>query len=182
MNLEESDVNKQTKIESLISELKIYKTVNHSLHTKINSLESQAHTNLSNLSALEQKLQKANLKIDFLEKEKKILVKKYANKIDILQKEIKRNDIFNKKIIGTSKTKNESYMIQEMDTLRHVNKTLLRFVDVLSEKFGFDSEISKSLCEIAESVEDNILQLFIQDIEFKLKRKDKKVVEDIKIE
>lgn len=157
------------RTDKLISELKIYKTVNHGLHFKINSLESNAHTTTSAIACLQKKLDNSNAKIEFLEKEKMCLIKKYKNKIDVLQKEIKRNDIFNKKIIGTLKTKNESYMIQEMDLLRSVNRTLLGFVEILSKKFGFDSDIAKSLCDVANGVDDNILQLFLQDIESKNK-------------
>lgn len=169
-NYLENNLNQQNRTDKLINELKIYKTVNHSLHSKIYKLESKEHSSISSINSLEKRLENANNKIEFLEKEKKCLIKKYTNKIDLLEKEIRRNSIFNKKIIGTHKSKNESMMIREMDSLRSVNSTLLSFVKILGDKIGFDSEIAKCLCEVAVGVEDNILQLFIQDIEVKYKK------------
>lgn len=155
----------QSRTEKLIYEIKMLKNVNSSLHTKIIQLENNNQTLSSNLEILKEELQISKNQIEFHKKENKCIIKKYKNRIDILSKELKRNDLFSKKVMGTSKTAKENLMIQEMDCIRNVNKTLLGFIDILSQKIGFDREILGCLVEVADGVDDTILQLFVQKLQ-----------------
>lgn len=155
---------KENNRDELIREIKMIRALNSSLCIKINSLESRIHTKDCEVILLEDKLGRATSKIQFLESEKTCLQRKYGARIKSLENERRRNDIFNRKVMSTSKTKKESLMIQEMDSLRSVNKTLLGIIDILSESIGFDNDVVKAISKAADGVEDNILRLFVDSL------------------
>ena len=160
----ESEANRSLKLDKLIEEIKVLKAVNSSLHTKIISLETKAYMKDLEAKALSTKLENAKSRIEYFENEKSITVKKFTTKIKQLEREKKRNDLFNQKIAGTSRSAKESLMIQEMDSLRSVNSTLLGIINLLGKEIGFDSEIITKIAEIADGVDDNILKLFVASI------------------
>lgn len=168
-----ADLSKSSRIDQLIDEIKVIRAVNSSLHSEITSLETKVFQKEREAKSLADKLEKTQKKVEFLEAEKKSNLKKYTTKIKNLERGKKRNDIFNQKIIGTSKTMKESMMIQEMDSLRSVNSTLLGIINLLSKEIGFDGEIIKGIAEIADGIEDNILRLFINGLKDALKPEDK---------
>jgi len=168
-----ADLNKSSRIDQLIDEIKIIRAVNSSLHSEITSLETKVFQREREAKSLADKLEKTQKKAEFLEAEKRSNLRKYNTKIKNLERGKKRNDIFNQKIMGTSKTMKESMMIQEMDSLRSVNSTLLGIIDLLGKEIGFDGEIVKGIAEIADGIEDNILRLFINGLKDTLKSEDK---------
>lgn len=167
MESEETKENKPSRVQDLIREIKIIRADNSILHTKVNSLESRMYTKDFKMEELEHKLDKAASRIQFLESEKICLQRKYSARIKNLENEKRKNDIFNQRVMATSNTKKESLMMQEMDSLRAVNKTLLGIIDLLSEQMGFDSSLVKMIAGIADGVEDNILKLFVDSLKAK---------------
>lgn len=162
-----------SQTDKLIYEIKLLRKINDTLQHKVSHLESQLQTISSKNGETESRLEEEKNKVNFLEKRNKCYVKKYKTKLSILEKEVRRKDIFNKKISGSLKTKKEAYMIQEMDSLRAVNNTLLGFVDLISEKYGFDDNILKNLARVASGVDDNIIKIFIEGLSAKKSREAK---------
>lgn len=152
---------KTDRIQDLVNEIKTLREVNTNLHRQINNLESKAYTKDLEIKALLKEQERLRAKVSFLEGEKAAIQKRMACKIKSLENDVRKNGMFNQKVMATSKTKKEHLMIQEMDSLRKVNKTLLGFVEVLSNRFSFDGDLLKSLCDVAEGVDDRILRLFL---------------------
>ncbi len=156
------------RINELVNELKVSREVNSSLHRKVCSLESVVSEKQYEINSISTSILKLKSRISHLEAENAAFDKKLAIKTRTLQNELRKSSIFNQKVMATSRTKKEHLMIQEMDSLRKVNTTLTGFVDALSKNFDFDTEILKSLATIADGVDDQIIQLFIQGIRDKI--------------
>lgn len=164
---EETRKDKPNRVDELIREIKAVRTANSGLHIKVNSLESHIYSKNCEVKTLENRVDRAASRIQFLESERTCLLKKYSARIRNLENEKRKNDIFNQKVMATSKTKKESLMMQEMDSLRAVNRTLLGIINLLGEQMGFDGNILKMMAEIADGVEDNILRLFLDGLKVK---------------
>lgn len=168
---------KLDRIQELISEIKILREVNSTLHQQINSLNSQIYSKDNEIKNQNIKIEKLQSNIGFLEAEKTGIQKRANFKIKSLEIEARRNGVFGQKVMATSKTKKEHLMIEEMDSLRKINKILLHFIDVLSREFEFDGDLVKTLVDIAEGVDDRILQLFLEG----LRQRTDVIMEDIRV-
>ncbi|ELA41419.1 uncharacterized protein VICG_01524 [Vittaforma corneae ATCC 50505] len=157
------------RIQELINEIKVLREVNSTLHRQINSLQSQVYDKEYEIGSLNTKIDRLQSSIGFLEAERTGIQKKMDNKVKNLENEIRKNGIFNQRVMATSRTKKEYLMIQEMDSLRKVNRILLGFVEILSKTFAFDSDLLKTLVSVAEGVDDRILQLFLDGLKQRIK-------------
>lgn len=152
------------RTDELVNEIKTLRETISDLNSKLNSKDFELHTKTSEIANLKATVHKLNEKVTLVQSEKQHIQKKCQNQIKKLETDVKRNDIFSNKLNLTSKTKKEYFMIQEMDVLRKVNRTLLGFVDVLSDKYEFDGDLVKTLCEIAEGTDDIILRHFLANL------------------
>lgn len=152
---------KVDRITELVKEIKNLLDVNTGLNRDLNGVNAKLYAKDSEIKTLNSKIATLQAKVDFLEEEKTAIQKRASKNIKTLELELRKNSIFNKKVMATSKTKKEHLMIQEMDSLRKVNKTLLGFVEALSKRFLFDDDLLKTLAGIADGVDDRILQLFL---------------------
>jgi chromosome segregation ATPase len=160
------------RIEELINEIKVIREVNNTLHRQVSTLQQQLYDKEYEIKTMNSTIEKLKTRLGLADQEKQAIQKKMDNKTRALENEIRKNGIFNQKVMATSKTKKEHLMIQEMDSLRKVNRTVLGFVDVLGKEFEFDIDILKALVSIADNVDDRILQLFIDGIKDRIKSKD----------
>ncbi|KAM0680847.1 hypothetical protein GINT2_001121 [Glugoides intestinalis] len=154
----------------LVKELKDLLKVNTALNRYINAIDVKLYDKDSEIKALASQISTLQSKVNFLEEEKVAIQKRASKNVKNLELELRKSSIFNKKVMATSKTKKEHLMIQEMDSLRKVNKTLLGFVEALSKRFSFDDELLKALAYIADGVDDRILQLFLDTFSKKNKK------------
>lgn len=155
---------KLDRIQELVNEIKIVREVNSTLHKECNSLQTRIYDKDCEIKNLNSKIENLRTNVSLLETEKAAILKKMENKTKALENEIRRNGIFNQKVMATSRTKKEHTMIQEMDSLRKVNTTLLGFVEILSKTYNFDKDLLKTLANIAEGVDDRIIQLFLDGL------------------
>lgn len=176
------DNNPENIKDKFVDEIKVLRAVNTSLHNKITSLEMLEYRKEATIKEMRKKIEDCQKKIDFLESERSATTKRYLMKIKQLEREKRRNDMFNKKIIGTSKSAKEALMITEMDSLRAVNRTLLEFIDILSVEIGFDKELITKISEIASSVDDNIIKLFVNGLKSNKDKTEEVIVNEIEVE
>lgn len=157
-------MNNSERNEELVNEIKALREAATALNGRITGLQYELHSKTAEIMDLRTSVQNLQSKVNLVQSEKQHIQKKCQNQIKKLEAEVKRNDLFQSKVMSTSKTKKEHFMIQEMDALRKVNKTLLGFADVLSQKFDFDRDLLKTLCEISSGTDDMVLSHFLDGL------------------
>lgn len=157
------------RVDELISEIKKLKDEVKAETEKLASAKCDLNSKDSQISQLIHLNKELTDDLEERKTEKIHLIKKFQNQIKKLEANLKRNDLFLNKTKGTSRTKKERVMMQDMNDLRRFNKILLEFVDVLAQKFGFDPNLLATLSKIAEGTDDILLRLFFEGITKKKK-------------
>lgn len=152
------------RVERLIDEIRALRSTNHELSVKNNACLIKIHGLEGQLSeALARADQLARDNASLLE-EARLLTKRLKDKIKRLQIEMRRNDIFREVYRGSSKTKKEELVNAEIRRLSDTNKILLKFMQALEGRLGFDGDIAHELCAIATDADDPALRAFLDGI------------------
>lgn len=78
-----------------------------------------------------------------------------------IRNESRRKELFNSKVLGSSKTQSEYYMSLEMKAVNERCEMMRRFMGVLSERFGLDMDVFDELVKIADGFDDPVIGVFL---------------------
>lgn len=152
------------RTEKLIDEIKMLRAANQAL-----SIQNNAH--LIKIHGLESQLAEAHSRIDQLARdnaslleEARLLTRRLKDRIKHVQIEMRRKDVFREVYRGSSKARKEELVGAEINQLRNINRVMLKFIQALEDKIGFDSNIAHELCTIADGIDDPTLQAFLDGI------------------
>lgn len=160
------EVQKNTRLQDLITEIRSLREETKELSYKCIMLESRIKEKDMEIRELRRELQAEKEKVLFLEEEKKLNEKKNAKKQKSFENEIRRLKTSRSTVSGRHRRKEDDgeAMIVEMDKLRNVNSTLMRFIDRVCTNIRVDSDLLKSLLSIANGVDDAIIHLFLGEL------------------
>ena len=161
------------RIEELVLELQALRKQLNRVTAENACLKSHLHSTNLECASLRDSSQLLTESIGRLNQKIQHTEKKYTLRLRHLENKLRKNDIFKDNKRGSSKTRTEQLIIDEMASLRHTNSVLLGFVNHLSHTIGFDSAIASQLCEIADNSDDKVILTFIDGL--KQGKKDDKI-------
>ncbi|KAI5170478.1 hypothetical protein PAEPH01_1464 [Pancytospora epiphaga] len=162
LNLKMSD--HMERIEKMIDEIKALTIANRDLSIQNNAQLIKIHTLESQNSEILARVDKLTHDNAMLQEEARLVTKRLKDRVKQMRMEMRKRDVFGEVYRGSSKTKRDEIVNSEMGRLNNLNNILLRFVQVLESKFGFDGSIACDLCTIANGVDDPAVKEFIKGI------------------
>lgn len=154
----------QKKIDGLVMEIKDLRKQKEEgiedtrrLRVNVRDRDEQIRQQNENIQDLSGRV--SRLKKQLEAKEKKIKSIERA-----IRTESRRKELFNSKLLGSSKVQSDYYISLEMKLLNERFEIMKRFILVLSQEFGFDPVIFDQLLKIADEFDDPVIRVFLSSI------------------
>ncbi|AFM98893.1 hypothetical protein EHEL_081950 [Encephalitozoon hellem ATCC 50504] len=154
----------KVKIDSLTREVRDLSKELREGYEEIKKLRAKAREQREEIVQKDDKVEELNVYISKLKKQIDERTKEVGNRERAIMNECRRKELFNDKVLGSSRSRGEYYISLEMKVLNTRVEIMRRFILEISKRFGFDFEIFDELSRISENSDDPVISALLDSI------------------
>lgn len=154
----------KVKIDSLTREVRNLSKELQKGYEEIKRLKARTREQKEEIMQRDSRVEELNMCISKLKKQIDEKTKDIGSREKAIINESRRKELFNYKMLGSSRSQGEYYISLEMKILNTRLEIMRRFILEISKRFGFDFEVFDELTRISENFNDPVICAFLNSI------------------
>ncbi|AFN83611.1 hypothetical protein EROM_081970 [Encephalitozoon romaleae SJ-2008] len=154
----------KVKIDSLTREVRNLSKELQKGYEEIKKLRARTREQKEGIMQRDSRIDELNMCISKLKKRIDEKTKDVGSREKAIINESRRKELFNEKVLGSSRSQGEYYISLEMKILNTRLEIMRRFILEISKRFGFDFEVFDELTKISENFDDPVIYAFLNSV------------------